>query len=107
MSRLIAIVLALLPTVALASPSAMMCLYKPLNLRFNMIAKNGSDMIQWESMPFQVVDAEFKEPYLSIRQYGATATFKAVIDVNQMKGYGSTSQFSGEKSEGEIICAFD
>jgi hypothetical protein len=106
--RWIAVALVMmLPSKAWAEASAMMCLFKPLNLRFNMISKNGQDMIQWESNAFQVVDADFKEPYLTIKQYGTTATFKAIVDVSQMKGYGGISQFDGKKTEGEIICAFD
>lgn len=106
--RWIVITLAMmLPSTVWASNAAMMCLFKPLTLRFNLIGKDGNDLIQWESNAFQVVDAEFKEPYLTIKQYGTTATFKAVIDVNQMKGYGGISKFDGKKTEGEIICAFD
>lgn len=72
-----------------------------------MVAKGDQDMIQWESKGFQAVVAEFEEPYLTIKQYGSTATFKAVIDVKQLRGYGGIIPFKGEKTEGSIICAFD
>jgi hypothetical protein len=105
MVRILALLLVLIPSAVQAS--ALVCLFKPLSLRFNLISKNGDDMIQWESSGFQVVDAEFKEPYLTVKHYASSATFKAVIDVNKMQGYGGISTFKGEKSEGEIICALD
>lgn len=84
-----------------------MCFFKPLGMRFNIVEKNGQDMIQWDGDSFQAVMAEFEDPYLTIRQYASAATFKAVIDIRQMKGYGNVTLFKGEKAEGEIICAFD
>lgn len=109
MKRLLIAILALLPSAVNAAPSstALMCLFKPFNLRFNLLTKDEQDVIQWESKPFQAVVATFEKNYLTVKQYGSTATFKAVIDIKIMKGYGGIFPFSGDPTEGEIICAVD
>lgn len=90
-----------------AESTALMCLFKPLTLRFNLVTVSGQDMIQWESSGFQAVVATVEEHYLTVRHYAPSATFKAVIDIETMQGYGGITTFNGEKSEGSIICAPD
>lgn len=107
MKRVLLAFLLILPTAAMASPTALICLYKPLGMRFNLVNEKGIDMIQWDSNPFQAVILTVDDKYLTIKQYGTTATFKAVIDVKTLRGYGGIGLFSGEKTEGEIICATD
>jgi hypothetical protein len=107
MKRFLIVLLAVLPTAAMANPTAMLCLFKPLNARFNIVVKDGEDMIQWEGKGFQAVVAVFEDPYLTIKQYGTSATFKAVIDAKSMNGYGGIVPFTGKATEGDIICAWD
>lgn len=107
MKRVLIAALMVLPTAAKAEVTALMCLLEPAAARFNLINKNGVDMIQWDSNPFQAVVLNNDGKYLIIKQYGSTATFKAVIDINTLKGYGGVFPFKGEKIEGNIICATD
>lgn len=97
----------LVPTAAYSEATALLCLYKPLGMRFDLVNKDGVDMIQWDSNPFQAVVVTVDSKYLTLKQYGHTATFKAVIDVKSLRGYGGIGLFSGEQTEGEIICATD
>lgn len=106
MKWLLVAVSVLWPISASAS-DAFVCLFKPLKLRFNLLMKNGQDMIQWESAGFQAVVVEFENPMMVIKHYAPSATFKAVVDVSKMQGYGEINTFAGEKSGGEIICALD
>lgn len=107
MKKVLLALLLVLPTVARAEPTALMCLFEPLNFRFNLVNKNGVDMIQWEGSPFQAVVINSDGKYLTVHQYANTATFKAVIDIQTLKGYGAAHLFSGEDMEGRIICATD
>lgn len=111
MKRVLIAFLMALPTAAIAAqqttPTALMCFYKPLNLRFNIVTKDEQDMIQWESRSFQAVIFEYKKPYMTIKQYGTSATFKAVIDSTTLIGYGGITLFEGKSTEGEIVCAWD
>lgn len=100
-----------LPTVAWAAEAndqkALVCLYKPMNFRFNLVNNKGIDMIQWEGGPFQAVVLNLDEKYLSVKHYANTATFRALIDPKTLIGWGEISLYSGEKTQGEIICAVD
>lgn len=111
MKKVLLALLMVLPTVAWAAEvndqKALVCLYKPMNFRFNLVNNNGFDMIQWEGGPFQAVVLNVDEKYLTVKHYAKTATFKAVIDIKTLNGWGSISLYSGEKSDGEIICAVD
>lgn len=111
MKRVLLALLMVLPTAALATQpedqKALVCLYKPMNFRFNLVNNNGIDMIQWEGAPFQAVVLNVDEKYLSVKHYAKTATFRALIDIKTLIGWGEISLYSGEKSQGEIICAVD
>ena len=106
MKILIALLIAF-PTAAKAEATALMCLLEPVAIRFNLVNKNGIDMIQWDSNPFQAVVLTVDDKYLTVKQYGPTATFKAIIDIKTLQGYGGIMPFKGEKIEGKIICATD
>lgn len=97
----------LMPVNQAAASTAMVCLFKPLTMRFNLLVKNGHDMIQWEGGAFQAVVVEFEKPYMTVKHYASSATFKAVIDINNMRGYGGIKTYAGDASEGDIICALD
>ena len=109
MKKVLLALLLVLPTVAYAveDQKALVCLYKPMNFRFNLVNSNGIDMIQWEGSPFQAVVLNVDEKYLSVKHYAKTATFKALIDIKTLLGWGEISLYSGEKTQGEIICAVD
>lgn len=107
MKWIVVAIATLLPINQAMASTALVCLFKPLSLRFNVIENNNQQMIQWDGGAFQAVVVNFEKPYLTIEHYASTATFKALIDVSVMKGYGSIKMYSGEKSEGEIVCAFD
>lgn len=104
---LIAISVLFVTSAQAAAPTALMCLFKPLTLRFNLVSIDNQDMIQWESSGFQAVVATFDKRYLTVKHYAPSATFKAVIDMQSMQGYGGILTFKGENSEGDIICAVD
>lgn len=99
--------LLVLPIAAKAEPTALVCLYEPLKMRFNLVNKNGIDMIQWEGNAFQAVVLTVDEKFLTIKHYGSTAIFKAIVDIKTLQGYGGIFLFSGDKTEGAIICATD
>lgn len=107
MRKVLLAILMLLPTAANAEVSALLCLFEPAALRFNIINQNGTDLIQWSDKPFQAVVLNVDDKYLTIKQYGTTATFKAVVDIKTLKGYGGVFPFKGEKIEGGVICATD
>lgn len=107
MKKVLLALLLVLPTAAKAEPSALMCLFEPLKLRFNLVNKNGIDLIQWEGNPFTAVVLTVDDQYLTVRQYANTATFKALIDIKTLSGYGAAHLFSGEDVDGKIICATD
>lgn len=107
MKKVLLALLMVLPVTAKAGDSALMCLFEPTATRFNVINQNGIDMIQWESNPFQAVVLTVDDKYLTIKQYGSTATFKALVDIKTLNGYGEISPFKGEKFSGKIICALD
>lgn len=107
MRWILASCLALMPISVSAAPTALMCFFKPLKARFNLITKDNQDMIQWESSNFQAIVTTNEDKFLVVRQYGATATFKAAIDVSSGVGYGIVSPFTGKPVEGDIICAAD
>lgn len=107
MKKVLLALLMVLPTAAKAEPTALLCLFEPLKLRFNLINDKGIDFIQWGSNPLQAVVLTADEKYLMVKQYANTATFKAVIDIKTLNGWGATHLFSGEDVDGKIICATD
>lgn len=104
---LIAIWVFLATPVQAASPTALLCLFEPLTMRFNLFTKDGQDVIQWESSGFQGVVINVTDGYFVVKHYAPSATFKAVIGVDTLRGYGEIETFKGEKSKGGIICAAD
>lgn len=104
---LIAIWVLLATPVQAATPTALLCLFEPLAMRFNLFTKDGQDVIQWESSGFQGVVINVSDGYFVVKHYASTATFKAVISVTTLQGYGVVETFKGETSKGGIICAAD
>lgn len=90
---------------ASSATAALVCLFKPSGERFNLVAMNGKNYIQWGSGEFEGIVAEFKEPYLTVIQYGYKGTFRMVYDAPKGIGYGGVVGFDGKEIEGEILCA--
>lgn len=108
MKRALIAIWALLATpVHAATPTALLCLFEPLSMRFNLFTKDGQDVIQWETSAFQGVVINVSDGYFVVKHYASTATFKAVINVKTLQGYGVVETFKGESSKGGIICAAD
>lgn len=104
---LIAILVLCATSAQAATPTALLCLFEPLALRFNLFTKDGQDVIQWESSGFQGVVVNVSDGYFVVKHYASSATFKAVISVSTLQGYGMVETFKGETSKGGIICAAD
>lgn len=104
MVRVLAILLALWPTLAQAEIGAIVCLFVPTKERFNLISKGSTDYIQWSGGEFVAVQTEFDGQYLIIAQYADTATFRMVWDTKSKRGYGGLVDYNGNELKGDIVC---
>lgn len=101
------IIAALLITTAQASmaETALVCLFKPTNERFNLVSIEQDNYIQWGTGKFEGVVAKFEKPYLTVTQYGYTGTFRMIYDATKGMGYGGVIDYEGKEVKGEILCA--